>query len=154
MQKETYIMDKKNFIQSKGNLIIVIGIFVVVTIVAIVNGNSGNASGTFDLGETGMTIYGPENYSMSFEFSDIEDISVVEDFVKGSAVSGGTKSGYDYGTWSSSEYPSYEVAALSKVTTVIRVTTNDGGVYIFNFENATTTINFKDSLVEYIESHS
>ena len=136
----------------KKNIIFLVIIFVGVTLFTIFSGNSANI--TFDLKEDSIVISGPSDYSYTILLDDIDEteLRVIDDF--GQCISGDAGKKFSYGEFENTELGRYNLCALTKLSTCIVVTDKENTIYVFNFENASTTTEFHKTFTEYLDQRS
>ena len=133
------------------NLVIILLLIAIVTIRSVMGGDSNTA---FTLQEDRLTLSGPGDFMVSFEFVNVASLEFRETFDRGSCISGESGKTYSYGVWENAEFGQYTLHALTKVSACIVVTETDGGVNVFNVDNAKTTEEFASSLAEHLKNFS
>lgn len=130
---------------SKKNTIINILIFVVFLVFLSTIRSGSNTAISF--GETGMTLGGPKGFTLTVEYEQIESLELVENRGLGAPVSGSENRKCRWGEWENETWGRYTLCALKKLDNAVCLTTLDGQVVVFNYEDAETT----ESILQMIQ---
>ena len=138
-----------NCFMDKKNLILIIGIFVVVTLVAIFRG--GGDTVNFDFTDTSLSVTGIQGYSYSVDYEDIDTVTfeTLDDF--GELINGVSAKKYTSGTFKNSRLGEYQFCGLTNLKDCMVIRTKDGRTYAANVENAASTEELCRSLNELLK---
>jgi hypothetical protein len=130
------------------NIYILIFIFLAVTTVfALVY--SGDST-VLDVGESSLTISGAGGTSYTIDYEDIQSVELVYSPDYGTSIDGGKKQMYAYGIWNNESWGEYRLYVNTNIDVCI-VITDIKGVFVLNYINEQTTIDFYNSFLEYLE---
>jgi hypothetical protein len=110
----------------------------------------GDYSIKLSLGDHSLNVDGPEGYLYSVDFQQIDSIVYSDTWEAGDCLSGGTKYGYQFGTWDTDQVGQYQLCVMKRNSGFIVVTTTEGDTLVFNLENTDTTMEFYKALVQYL----
>lgn len=129
------IVDKK---RNRTNMIIsaVVLIALFITTTFIFPGE--DISRMFIWEDDHLQISKPDDTIDTIPYSDILNITLVEDFDFGTCQSGQSENSYRFGTWISATLGSYQLCAANNFENAIVMTTPDG-YYAISYESANTT---------------
>ena len=133
----------------KKNLILIIGIFVVVTLIAIFRGGSDTVS--FDFKDTSLTVTGTKGYSYSVDYENIDTVTFETIDEYGECLSGASEKKYTCGTFRNSQLGEYGICALTKLKDCMVIRTKDGKTYAANIETSQSTEELCRSLNELLK---
>ncbi|MGI6071540.1 MAG: hypothetical protein ACOX75_00800 [Lachnospiraceae bacterium] len=136
--------------KDKKNLIFLIGIFIVATIISLAR-DGGTTTSIFELGDNTITLKGPNKYSYTMTFEDIDDIALKKDLQLGECIDGGSTRKCSYGVWKNDEFGKYNLCVVKELTSYIIFTEKDGDVTVFNIETNTATEEFYKSFPDFLE---
>jgi hypothetical protein len=103
-----------------------------------------------EVGESSLTIKGAGGISYKIDYEDIQSVDLVYSPDYGTSIDGGKKHKYAYGIWNNESWGDYRLNVNTKIDACI-VITEVKGVFLFNYINEQTTVDFFNSFLEYLE---
>lgn len=118
------------------NTIFLILVLVVFTVGSWAMGGTGV---TPDFGDDALTLGGPQKFSFTVTYDQIEALELVELADPGTMRSGGENRSYYWGSWENEAWGAYTLCAYKKFDTAILLTARNGEHLVFNYQDSDTT---------------
>ena len=132
-----------------------IGFTVVVLILAtVLSIHFGSNKIDFSLADSTLTVTGPDKFSYSVKYENINKFIYLVDFDKGEETSGGTKRKINYGSWVNGDLGTYNLCVSEKINTYIYVESKSGDKLVFNYDDAEFTLKLYNTLKETFEKNN
>lgn len=133
----------------RWNVVIAIALILVVT---LFGWGKDEMPVTYQFGEAGMTVTGPEDapFAVELSYKDIISVSEAGELDTGDNLTGVCTDKCWFGTWKNEAYGEYTLCALPSVSQYIVLETTDG-VVVCNYQSADATRSLYTALVEWLE---
>ena len=118
------------------NYLFLVLVLVGATLFFLLQGGNGI---TPDFQEDSLTVQGPEQFSFTIFYDEIDNVELVELDDPGILHSGGENRSYYWGQWETESWGVYTLCAAKKASAAILITTVDDQRLVFNYQNDDTT---------------
>ncbi|MGN0967695.1 MAG: hypothetical protein ACI4O3_00380 [Oscillospiraceae bacterium] len=125
-------------------LVLVLAAFLVLT--AVFGGTGMNV----DFSDDSLTVSGPGKYSFTVDYDQIAKMELVELADPGTMLSGGENRSYYWGSWENEVWASYTLCASKKIDTALKITTRDGDLLVFNYQDDDTTASILEMFTQLL----
>lgn len=115
---------------------------------------SGGTSTYLSFEGDAITVTAPESYTHAVNYDDIADVSLVDEFDAGTAVSGSENRRYYWGTWENNVWGEYTLCASKKIDNALVITTTSGDHLVVNYESESTTASLLELVNELLASRA
>lgn len=133
------------------NLIWLVIILAAFTIYSFV---SGGTSTYLSFEGDAITVTAPESYSYAVNYDDIADVTLVDEFDAGTAVSGSENRSYYWGAWENDVWGEYTLCASKKIDNALVITCTDGSRLVVNYESESTTASLLELVNELLAARA
>lgn len=113
-----------------------LGFLAIVVIYYAVTSFGGGSSATVEFGQSSMTLRGPQEFSLTLDYLQIESLEVVtlpKDL--GTVVSGGDAFLTSWGERENELWGNYTLFISKKIENAVLITTTDGDTIVYNYES-------------------
>ena len=104
----------------------------------------------FKASSEAVIVQGPEGYTISIRYDDIENVELLDVFDRGISAGGVEGKDLNYGTFENDLYGKYELFEIVGVRPHIAITANDGKIVVITRENNGDTETYCDALKQTI----
>lgn len=113
-----------------------LGFLAIVVIYYAVTSFGGGSSASVEFGQTSMTLHGPQEFSITLDYQEIESLEVVtlpKDL--GTVISGGDAFLTSWGERENELWDEYTLFISKKIENAVLITTVDGNTIVYNYES-------------------
>lgn len=133
---------------SKSNTFLNIIIFLAALF--LLNMFRGSSVTTVSFDDDALILGAPKDFSVTIEYDQIDTLELVEQFDSGTAVSGSENRKYRWGEWENDTWGQYTLCTTKKVEAAICLTTLDGEIVVFNYEDHEVTTSMYQMFMELL----
>lgn len=120
----------------KSSLKVFLGFLAIVVIYYAVTAFGGGSSASVEFGQTSMTLHGPQEFSITLDYQEIESLEVVtlpKDL--GTVISGGDAFLTSWGERENELWGEYTLFISKKIENAVLITTVDSNTIVYNYES-------------------
>lgn len=120
----------------KSSVKVFLGFLAIVVVYYAVTSFGGGSSASVEFGQTSMTLHGPQKFSITLDYQEIESLEVVtlpKDL--GTVISGGDAFLTSWGERENELWGEYTLFISKKIETAIMITTVEDKILVYNYES-------------------